>query len=110
MPMTVIVTRDVAPRFRGFLASCMVEIAPGVYTAPNMTQSVRERVWTVLSDWYAELGGGAIIMTWRAPSEPGHQGLQTLGLPPRSLCAVDGLYLVKRDYPDQKNTQKNLDS
>ncbi|MEL6317336.1 MAG: type I-E CRISPR-associated endoribonuclease Cas2e, partial [Pseudomonadota bacterium] len=33
MPMTVIVTRDVAPRIRGFLASLALEIAPGVYTA-----------------------------------------------------------------------------
>ena len=48
MPMCVIVTRDVPSRFRGFLASCMLEIAPGVYTQPDMSASVRERVWTVL--------------------------------------------------------------
>ena len=35
MPMCVIVTRDVPARFRGFLASCMLEIAPGVYTQPG---------------------------------------------------------------------------
>lgn len=38
MPMTVIVTRDVAQRFRGFLSSVMLEIAPGVYTSPTMTR------------------------------------------------------------------------
>jgi len=48
MAMTVIVTRDVAPRFAGFLTSCMLEIAPGVFTGPRMTNSVRERVWAVL--------------------------------------------------------------
>ena len=48
MPMCVIVTRDVPARFRGFLASCMLEIAPGVYTQPDMSASVRERAWTVL--------------------------------------------------------------
>lgn len=35
MPMTVVVTRDVPDRFRGFLVSVMLEIAPGVYTAPT---------------------------------------------------------------------------
>ena len=44
MSMTVVVTRNVAPRFRGFLASVMLEIAPGVYTAPEMSKGVRERV------------------------------------------------------------------
>ena len=28
MPMTVVVTRDVEPRYRGYLASVMLEIAP----------------------------------------------------------------------------------
>ena len=59
MPMCVIVTRDVPARFRGFLASCMLEIAPGVYTQPDMSVSVRERVWTVLSDWWAYYSQGA---------------------------------------------------
>ena len=45
MPMTVIVTRNVEDRYRGFLASCMLEIAPGVYTGPRMTPGVRDRVW-----------------------------------------------------------------
>ena len=38
MAMCVIVTRDVPMRFRGFLASCMLEIAPGVYTQPGHVQ------------------------------------------------------------------------
>ena len=33
----VIVTINVEGRYRGFLASAMLEIAPGVYTSPNMT-------------------------------------------------------------------------
>lgn len=49
--MTVVVTRDVAPRIRGFLASCMIEIAPGVYTSPRLSTAVRERVWAVISDF-----------------------------------------------------------
>ena len=65
--MVVVVTRDVADRYRGFLASAMLEIAPGVYTAPRMSKGVRERVWAVLADWFGALGGGSIVMTWQRP-------------------------------------------
>ena len=97
MPMTVIVTRDVAPRFGGFLASCMLEIAPGVFTAPGMTKSVRERVWNVLNDWFTALDGGSIVMTWREPKAPGGQGVRVLGLPRRDLREVDGMLLLRRE-------------
>lgn len=50
--MTVVVTRNVAPLYRGFLASVMLEIAPGVYTSPAISKGVRERVWNVLSVWF----------------------------------------------------------
>ncbi|MEQ8965624.1 MAG: type I-E CRISPR-associated endoribonuclease Cas2e [Azospirillaceae bacterium] len=100
MPMTVVVTRDVADRFRGFLASCMLELAPGVYTAPRMTKPVRDRVWRVMEDWYATLGGGAIVMTWRDPHSPGGQAVRTLGTPPKTLVEHDGMILVKRDIPE----------
>ena len=61
--MTVIVTVNVEARYRGFLASAMLEIAAGVYTSPDMTNGIRERVWDVLARWYYELGQGAIVMT-----------------------------------------------
>ena len=38
MPMTVVVTRDVEARYRGFLASVMLEVAPGVYVSPNLSR------------------------------------------------------------------------
>jgi CRISPR-associated protein Cas2 len=88
--MVVVVTRDVADRFRGFLASAMLGIAPGVYTAPRMSKGVRERVWAVLTDWHRQLGGGAILMTWRAPREAGGQGIRALGLPSRTFVELDG--------------------
>jgi CRISPR-associated protein Cas2 len=97
MPMTVVVTRDVAPRFRGFLASCMLEIAPGVYTAPRMSKGVRERVWNVLHYWYGELGGGSVVMTWYDREAAGRQGLAILGDPPKAIVEVDGLHLVRRE-------------
>ena len=93
--MTVIVTVNVADRFRGFLASAMLEIAPGVYTAPQLTAGIRERIWDVLARWYYELGQGAIVMTWRDPQAVGEQQIRTLGEVPKSLVDADGVYLVK---------------
>ena len=37
MSMTVVVTRNVEGRYRGFLASVMLEVAPG-YTSPPILQ------------------------------------------------------------------------
>ena len=96
MPMTLIVTRDVEPRYRGFLASAMLEIAPGVYAAPAMSKGVRERIWTVLTTWWEELRRGAVVMTWRDPSASGGLGLAMLGNPPKTVVDADGVLLVKR--------------
>lgn len=103
MPMTVVVTRDVDARFRGFLASCMLEIAPGVYTSPRMTVAVRERVWSVVSDWFATLGGGGIVMTWHDSSLPGGQGISVLGSPPKELHSHDGLFLARRPLSESRS-------
>jgi CRISPR-associated protein Cas2 len=94
--MTVIVTRDVAPRFRGFLASCALEIAPGVYTAPKMNRAVRERVWDVLCEWYTELGGGGIVMTWLDTHAPGGQQVAILGSPNYEIFDRDGVFLARK--------------
>lgn len=99
MPMTVVVTRDAPPRYRGFLASCMLEIAPGVYTSPAMTRGVRERVWAVLTEWQQHEAAGAIVMTWPDSKAPGEQAILLLGEPPKDLYEVDGLVLVRRDIP-----------
>ena len=93
--MTVIVTVNVDARYRGFLASAMLEIAPGVYTAPRMTSGIRERVWDVLADWYYELGQGAIVMTWQDSAAVGEQRIRTLGETPKEIVDADGVYLVK---------------
>lgn len=97
MPMTVIVTRDVADRYRGFLASVMPEVAPGVYVSPELSRGVRERIEAVLTDWWASLPGGSIILAWRDPSASGGLGLTVLGLPPVRLADLDGLLVVHRD-------------
>lgn len=96
MSMTVIVTRDVDDRYRGFLSSVMLEISPGVYTSPRLSKGVRERIWTVMCEWHAALGRGSIVMTWKSVEAPGGQGLAHLGEPPRQLVEVDGMVVVKR--------------
>ena len=96
MPMTVVVTRDVESRYRGFLASAMLEIAPGVYVAPDLSAGVRERVWTVLAGWFTTLGNGAIAMIWRDNGSAGGLALRHLGDPPKDIWDADGVLLVKR--------------
>ena len=93
--MTVVVTVNVEGRYRGFLASAMLEIAPGVYTSPQMTSGIRERIWDVLTRWYSQTGSGAIVITWRDPSAPGQQQIRTLGEAPKEIVDADGVYLVK---------------
>jgi CRISPR-associated protein Cas2 len=91
MPMTVVVTRDVPERTRGFLASIMPEPAPGVFTAGDLSRGVRERIWSVVSDWHAHGSGGSVVMVWRDDKAPGGLGVATLGTPPRRLADLDGV-------------------
>jgi CRISPR-associated protein Cas2 len=97
MPMTVVVTRDVADRYGGFLASLMPEVAPGVFVSPELSRGVRERVWAVLSGWWDGMPGGSVLMVWRDDGAPGRLGLLTLGLPARQLADQDGVLLVRRE-------------
>ncbi|RVT87393.1 type I-E CRISPR-associated endoribonuclease Cas2 [Rhodobacteraceae bacterium CCMM004] len=96
MPITMVVTRDVEPRYRGFLTSIMLEVASGAYVAPNLSAGVRRRVWAVLSDWYENLGRGAIVMVWRDTSATGDLGMEILGEPLKEIVDADGILLVKR--------------
>jgi CRISPR-associated protein Cas2 len=94
--MTVLITRDVADRYRGFVASVMPEVAPGVYTSSELSRGVRERVWTVLSGWWMERPGGSIVMVWKDDSAPGRLGMASLGTPPRRLADFEGVAVVAR--------------
>ncbi len=96
MAMTVIVTRALPDRFRGFLASCMCEVAPGVFTSPHMNARVRGQVWSVLDEWFGHVDEGSVVMTWPSKREPGGLGLRTLGVPPREVVEYDGMALVRR--------------
>ena len=96
MSMTVVVTRNVSSRVRGFLASTMLEITPGVYTAPRIYPAVRARIWDVLANWFPHEQQAAIVMLWQDRETPGGQAVMTLGSPPVSLVEVDGMLLVKK--------------
>lgn len=96
MSMTVIVTRNVSGRMRGFLASSMLELAPGVYSAPKMSPSVRERVWRVVTEWFTAEQEASVILLWADPAQPGGQSVKTLGLPPVNLIDLDGLLVTHR--------------
>ena len=99
--MIVVVTNNVPARFRGFLASCMLEIAPGVYTSPKMNAKVRMRIWDVLLDWSDSLNDEfGIVMTWRAKSAPGGQAVRVLGYQRADIVEHEGLHLLarKRQY------------
>jgi CRISPR-associated protein Cas2 len=95
--MTIVVTRNSPERFRGFLASCMCEIAPGVYTAPRMASSVRDRVWDVLTDWFKPAAEHAILMTWPDQDLPGGQAIRVLGIARHDLWDHHGVFLAKRE-------------
>lgn len=97
MAMTVIVTRNVSPRIRGFLASSMLELAPGVYSGARMSPAVRQRIWTILEDWFREekAEGAGIVMLWHEPRKPGAQDVQFLGTPPLDLIELDGVVLTR---------------
>ena len=96
MPITMIVTRNVEARYRGFLTSVMLEVAPGVYVAPDLSEGVRTRVWKVLSAWWAALRTGSVVLVWRDTSAVGHLRIRTLGEPPKDIVDADGVLLVKR--------------
>lgn len=93
---TMVVTRDVEDRYRGFLTSVMIEVAPGVYVSPRMSQGVRKLVWSVLTEWWIGLGRGSLVMVWRDRSAAGHLRIETLGEPPKYIVDADGVLLVKR--------------
>jgi CRISPR-associated protein Cas2 len=96
MPMTIVVTRNVEGRVRGFLASTMLEIASGVFTAPNLTPAVRDRIWAVLDKWRVGTRNDSAVMTWPDPQAPGGQVVRTLGELPLELHETPSVVLARR--------------
>src|SRR5690606_11820974 len=79
----------------------------GVYTAPRMNASLRERVWTVLQGWWPHGEDALIVMTWPDSKLQGGQEIRILGEQKpevhgesatptrRELVRVDGIYLAR---------------
>ncbi|MBI4701175.1 MAG: type I-E CRISPR-associated endoribonuclease Cas2 [Deltaproteobacteria bacterium] len=104
MAMTVVVTRNAPERFRGFLASCMLELAPGVYASPGITRGVRQRIWEVCTSWQGELPpDGCVLMTFVDRASPGGLGVLVLGCPRKDLVEHEGVWLARRDLPPELN-------
>jgi len=95
MSLTIVVATNVESRFHGFLASAMVEVAPGVYVSPRLNRDARERMWSAISDWHAHIQHGTILMLWRDKSCPGAIAVNTLGIPRRDLVDSDGILLTR---------------
>ena len=75
MPLTMVITRDVEDRYRGFLGSLMLELAPGVYAQPRMSAGVRARVLDVIADWHGRLNRGSIVVCWGETTAYGGQSV-----------------------------------
>jgi CRISPR-associated protein Cas2 len=95
MSLTLIVTRDVEARYRGFLASSMLEVAAGVYVSPRLNKDTRQRIWEVLSNWHRVLRRGSIVMIWHDRTALDLIGMSILGEPPKDIVNVDGLLLTR---------------
>ena len=96
MSMTLVVTRNVSNRCRGFLASSLLELAPGVYSAPHISPAVRERIWAVLVDWFALEEEASVVMVWADSTAPCGQSFRSLGVPPIEVVSLDGLLATCR--------------
>ena len=94
MALTVLITRDVEDRYRGFLASVMLELAPGVYASPALSARARDRIWAVLSDWHRQLGNGSLVLVYADRQADGGLAVRHLGAPPRSVVRRDGVLLT----------------
>lgn len=95
MALTILITRDVEDRYRGFLASAMLELAPGVYASPNLSAKARDKIWKVVSDWHAELQRGSLVHFYPDKHADGGLSVRHLGTPPREAVRLDGVMLTK---------------
>jgi CRISPR-associated protein Cas2 len=95
MALTVLITRDVDDRYRGFLASAMLELAPGVYASPNLSAKARERIWSVVGDWHGQLQRGSLVLFHPDRQAEGGLSVRHLGSPPREPIRLDGVLLTR---------------
>lgn len=96
MSLTVVITRDVEDRYRGFLASAMLEAAPGVYVSRALTARARDDIWRVVNEWHLQLRRGSITMLYGDSKEDGGIAVRSAGVPTRRPVRIDGALLMHR--------------
>lgn len=107
MSMTIAITRNVPDRFNGFIKSCMHEIAPGVYLAPDISKAVRERIWEVMLEW-SELipDDGGIVFIWKSAEAPSGFGVRLIGWPSKELMEYEGTWLTYSNLTKDHDTKE----
>jgi CRISPR-associated protein Cas2 len=96
MALTVLITRDVEDRYRGFLSSAMLELSPGVYASPTLNARARDKIWKVVTDWHGRLGCGSLLMIYPDAQSAGGMAVRSLGVTPRQAVKLDGVLLTIR--------------
>lgn len=96
MSLTVVITRDVEDRYRGFLSSAMLEAAPGVYVAKALSARARDTLWDTIVDWHAQLQRGSVTLLYADSKADGGIALRNVGTPARRAVAIDGALLMHR--------------
>ena len=99
MSLTVLITRDVEDRYRGFLASTMLEASAGVYISKSLTPRARDKVWKVVTDWHATLGRGSLTLIYPDSACAGGLAVKSAGTPTRRPVPIDGALLMLRVSP-----------
>jgi CRISPR-associated protein Cas2 len=84
----------------------MLEVAPGVYTAPRVSPAVRERIWAVITEWFQTEPDSSIVMIW-ASRTAGGQSIKTLGLPPIEMVELDGIVLSRKELSQPSSEDNN---
>lgn len=97
MSLTVVVTRDVEDRYRGFLYSAMLEASAGVYISNQLSPRARDKLWDVMSRWHEQLRRGSIQMIYAEKHSDGGIAIRSLGTPTRQPVRLDGLLLMHRE-------------
>lgn len=96
MSLTVVITRDVEERYRGFLSSVLLEAAPGVYVSRALTTRARDDIWRVVRDWHMHLQRGSVTMLFSDNKEDGGIAVRSAGVPSRRPVRLDGTLLMHR--------------
>ena len=98
--MLVIVTENVPPRLRGYLAKWLLEIRAGVYIG-DYSVKVRDMLWKNVKN---EIEEGNAILGWSTNNEAGY-AFDTCGKNRRIPFSIDGFPLISF-YPEEDEIEK----